>query len=113
MKTLSLVVVAVLTAIGCGSGSGTLQGTYAVKCHTLCDKQPKDPTGFCAAAQGYSYPNLESVDQCQGDCIGKTEGLAVVCAQCIIENSHWTNCDVFWQKSSENPCKAVCQPAGS
>jgi hypothetical protein len=55
---------------------------YLAKCKVTC----APPAGPCATSD---------VNACINDCTGVVEGLPVLCAQCITENSGWTglSCD--------------------
>src|SRR5262245_14423137 len=73
-------IVALLFIAGCGS-STTGSDTYAAKCEVAC----RPPSGPCATADQMG---------CRRDCEIKTEGLATLCAQCLIDNSGWRCHDI-------------------
>lgn len=80
---------AVFAVAACGQGQtnntgnnplvpGAATGTYAAKCKVSC-RAPEN--GPCAA---------QETAQCESDCAVLTEGLAMECATCIVENTGWT-----------------------
>lgn len=74
---LAALMVGFVAASGACSSSGTGTGTYAAKCQAACTP----PSGPCAS---------QDVTTCQNNCIAATDGLPVLCAQCITENSGWS-----------------------
>lgn len=73
--TLVLMLLAVLPP-AC-SGSGSSGGAFEDKCAIAC----KPPAGPCSA---------QDPAECQTQCTTLTDGLAVACAQCMIEHSGWS-----------------------
>lgn len=72
MRTMLLVG---LLLAGCGGEEG---GDYEPRCERFCE-----PSGSAA-----DHCDGGDVDACVGDCVAHTDGLAVECASCLIEESY-------------------------
>src|SRR5688572_10020366 len=79
----------------------TASGTYAAKCKVGCT--PKQ-TSDCAD---------EDTTSCEADCVVRTEGLSILCAQCIVEHTRWfggaRGCSYNIGSASHESCLTTCK----